>query len=188
MPDEIVLTVDEFDEIIQPSTRAQAVASYCWRRASGGIVFDPQRDLILSHRRSDEKDERPGVWVSTFGGKVRDGEGVADAARRELSEEFGLQIIDADLHFVRKERAVSRFQFEYLHVVLIDSQNATVIPDHTEVAEYAWIPGDDLLRKINEQDWFKYGYELALLEFARRQGVKASESHMRADGGAIQAI
>ncbi len=48
-----------------------------------------------------------------------------------------------------------------------------IIPDLTEVAEFGWLPGDDLLGKLGEQAWFGHGYELALLEFARRSGAKA---------------
>lgn len=99
---------------------------------------------------------------------MRSAENVANAARRELSEEFGLQIVEGELHFVRKEKVGSRFRFEYLHVVFIDSQDTTISPDRNEVVEFAWIAGNDLQRKITEADWFAYGYELALLEFARQ--------------------
>lgn len=46
-----------------------------------------------------------------------------------------------------------------------------IIPDLTEVAEFGWLPGGDLLSKLGEQAWFGYGYELALL--ARPCGAKA---------------
>lgn len=48
-----------------------------------------------------------------------------------------------------------------------------IIPDITEVAEFGWLPGDDLLGKLGEQNSFGYDYELFLLEFARRCGAKA---------------
>ena len=56
------------------------------------VVFDSSMKKILLQKRSLEKDIQPGKWDSAVGGHVAAGESAEAAARRELTEELGVDI------------------------------------------------------------------------------------------------
>lgn len=172
MSEEVLLIVDDRNEVISSATRRDTVDTERWRRASGGVVLDLKHNLILCHQRSAQKDERPAVWVCTFGGKVRANEAVAQAGMRELSEEFGIVISEAELYLLETVRSAARHQFEYVHFVSVDCELTRIKPDVAEVACYEWVSISEIATKLARSDWFSYGYELEAIDAAREKHSK----------------
>lgn len=144
-----------------------------WRRASGGIVFEPRKKLVLCHRRSTTKDERPDLWVSTFGGKCRKHEQPDEAASRELLEEFGISSRSGSLRFLSKFKSFERRQFEYLFLVFVNADIAHINCDANEVAEYAWLSVPDVQFNLKRNKfWYAYGYEMEIL--AKAEAIPSS--------------
>jgi len=163
--EETILLVDSDDRPLAPGLRSAAVLQMSWRRTSGGVVVDDGLKWVLCHRRALTKDERPGLWVATFGGKSKAGEEPLATAKRELNEEFGLDLDSTSLLHRGKYRSDDRRQFEHLYVVKVDRIMYTIVPDRNEVDDFAWIPIHEVLEKIgNDPLWYNYGYERFLLE------------------------
>lgn len=93
---EQVEVVDLTGAVIDVVTRAAMRAGRLRHRCTYVLVVDDDERLIV-HRRAPWKDVWPGRWDVAFGGVVGVGEAWADAARRELAEEAG---VDADLREV----------------------------------------------------------------------------------------
>jgi len=53
------------------------------------LVFNRKGELFLQ-KRSETKDVAPGKWDTSVGGHVNPGEGLLQAAKREMQEELGL--------------------------------------------------------------------------------------------------
>lgn len=164
---EKILGVDSSDQPIASMERSEAVQMQHWRRASGGLVVDRSSQLLLCHQRSFSKDERPGLWVATFGGKNHPDEDPLSAAKRELFEEFGVEEPAVTIHFFDRIKSEERHQFEYLFIVFADAGNLKIEPDRTEVAALRWVPITEFLETIKtDENWYEYGYEGRMLTAA----------------------
>lgn len=91
--DELVEEVDGDGNVLRVVTRAEMRAGHLRHRCVF-IAVKATDGRLLVHRRSDDKDVWPGYWDIAAGGVVGVGEAAADAARRELAEELG---VDAEL-------------------------------------------------------------------------------------------
>lgn len=87
--DELVDVVDADDRVVATVPRRRMRAERLRHRAVY-VVVNSSAGALLVHRRSDAKDLWPGRWDVCVGGVVAAGEGWADAARRELAEEVGV--------------------------------------------------------------------------------------------------
>jgi isopentenyl-diphosphate delta-isomerase len=85
-PDGAVLGV-----VTRPEMRARQLRHRCVYLL---VVHDGR---LLVHRRADDKDIWPGRWDVAAGGVVAAGEEWDDAARRELAEELGIDVVPAPL-------------------------------------------------------------------------------------------
>ncbi len=88
---EIVDIVNENNEVIGTSSRADMRMKNLPHRASYAFVRDPA-GYFLVQKRSAFKDYCPGYWDPTPGGVVSAGETPAETNRREVSEEMGIAV------------------------------------------------------------------------------------------------
>jgi 16S rRNA (adenine1518-N6/adenine1519-N6)-dimethyltransferase len=86
---EIFDVVDELDQVVHQSTRAEIHAQGLLHRAVHIFVFNKRKDLLLQ-LRSMLKDKHPGVWDSSAAGHLDTDEDYATCAVRELHEELGI--------------------------------------------------------------------------------------------------
>jgi 8-oxo-dGTP pyrophosphatase MutT (NUDIX family) len=122
-------------------TRAEARArgAAARHRACYVAVLTSAGELVV-HRRADWKDVYPGWWDVCFGGVLGAGEAWADAARRELAEEAG---IDADLVELGRTSWSAPDTNLNARVYLARSDGPFTCPDG-EVVEVATVPLDQL--------------------------------------------
>lgn len=59
---------------------------------------------ILLQKRAYNKKNFPGLWDISVGGLVSSGESLIDAAKKEVSEEIGLEVNEEDLEFFATTR------------------------------------------------------------------------------------
>ena len=169
MNNEMLTIVDELNQPIYEAHRNLAIKDALWRRAAGGIVYDPFLAKILCHKRSKTKDERPDFWVATFGGKVGANESVFHAASRELFEEFGIIQKDIFCIFFGLEKSIKRKQFEYIFIILVDSTKIQINPDINEVSETHWIDSSKCIKRLKSSShWYAYGYEANAIRLLRK--------------------
>ncbi|MBT8040241.1 MAG: NUDIX domain-containing protein [Xanthomonadales bacterium] len=82
--------VDENDTVIGLERRGVIHARGLMHRSAQILVFNSKGNLFLQ-KRSTTKDEFPGLWDSSAAGHVNPGESYEDCARRELTEELGIE-------------------------------------------------------------------------------------------------
>ena len=79
--------------------RKQVHADGDWHRAVHIWLYSSQGNLVLQ-KRSDSKDTFPGRWDVSVGGHVTSGDTVMQTALKEVEEELGLGIEEAELEYL----------------------------------------------------------------------------------------
>lgn len=105
---EPVEVVDDGGSVVGVTTRADMRARNLWHRSSYVAVVRPPGSAggdgdggeggegarLVVHQRAGWKDVYPSFWDLAFGGVCGVGESAASSARRELSEEAGIDAVD----------------------------------------------------------------------------------------------
>lgn len=118
---ELVEWLDDDGGVIDVVPRSRMRAENLLHR-SVAIIVQSTDGRLLVHQRSATKDLRPSWWDISAGGVVSAGEGVGDAAVRELVEELGIDVTAAcaDLAWLATDRfdgVDSREVCDLFHVV-----------------------------------------------------------------------
>lgn len=144
-------------------------------RAFSVFVFDDQGRTMLQ-RRADSKYHFAGLWTNTACGHPRPGETAAEAGRRRLAEEMGL---DADLSpagtftYKADDPSSGLTEHELDHVLVAQlSREPNLNP--AEAQDWRWITFDELERELMSSPesftpWFPLAWERAkpLIESSR---------------------
>lgn len=113
-------------------------------QAAGGVVLDPRGRVAVVRQRAR-------TW-SFPKGHVEDGEGVLDAARREIHEECGL----ADLELVRELGSYSRLALRHglperktITLFLFRSPEVALRPRDPANPEARWVTAESVARTLS---------------------------------------
>lgn len=82
-------------------------------------LFNSRGELYLQ-RRPAWKDIQPGRWDTAVGGHVSCGESVAEALRREVSEELGVTDFEPERIAVYPFRSEREYELVYVHRAVYD--------------------------------------------------------------------
>jgi 8-oxo-dGTP pyrophosphatase MutT (NUDIX family) len=164
MNKEMVFIVDENNNPLEPQPRDVMIRDNLWCRVASIVVIDSESNMVLCQKRSETKDQRPGLWVVEFGGKAEPEENCLITAQRELFEESGIECETSELTFSGLEKSVERHQFAYCYY--LNRPNTTnVSPDPREVSAIQWLPVRDAISNLeNNPEWYSYGNDLKILQ------------------------
>lgn len=165
MRSELVFIVDEDNRPLAPQPRNVMIAKQLWCRSSSVAVVDLKNRKVLCQRRSDNKDERSGLWITEFGGKAEPGEEGIITAQRELKEEAGIQVPLDTLVFFELEKSNKQRQFASYYYLDCNAKTTVITPDPEEVAEVAWLSIYEAIEHLNhDPKWYSYGADIRLLQ------------------------
>jgi len=107
-------------------------------RGSKGLVFIG--DEVLVYRRDGKTDKFP-YFIDVPGGGRQDDESPFMTFKREVAEEFGLEISDKDLKYSRKYDSIEeKGKFGYFLVAKLSAEKAHDIHFGTEGSDYFLMP------------------------------------------------
>lgn len=104
--------VDEQDRVLGEAPRSEVHGDNSRHRAVHILIFNKKGEILLQ-KRTAWKDRHPLRWDSSAAGHVTAGEGYDEAARRELQEELGIDIV---LEKIGKLPASDRTDQEFIWV------------------------------------------------------------------------
>ena len=137
--------VDENDEVVGRERRGEVHARGLMHRSAQVLVFNAAGELFLQ-KRSEHKDEFPGLWDSSAAGHVDAGEDYIDCARRELAEELGITA-PVELQPLFRLPASADTGWEHCSVFRCHYDGPLRLDEH-EVAEGRWLSPEDTDRLV----------------------------------------
>lgn len=173
MNEEQVVLVNERDEAIGTMGKLRAHQEGALHRAFSVFLFDEQGRLLLQ-RRAPGKYHSAGLWTNTCCSHPRPGEAVADAARRRLMEEMG---IDADVEhrftFLYKTSFDNGLHEHELDHVLFGAFSGEPMPAADEADAWSYVHPDALEADLSAHPerytvWLRECWSRVRAELARK--------------------
>jgi isopentenyl-diphosphate delta-isomerase len=147
---EMVILVDEHDREIGIAPKLDAhVDPPRLHRAFSVFVFDDACRMLLQ-KRARSKYHFGGLWTNACCSHPRPGETTADAARRRMREELGVDILLAEkFTFVYRagDMASGLVEWEFDHV-FTGVLEVDPVPNPAEVEDWRWIGETELTDEI----------------------------------------
>jgi mutator protein MutT len=103
-----------------------------------------QSRVLIIHRSKKDRAVQGLSWAFP-GGKIEKGETIEQALNREVKEEVGIELEDSTLVFAKVVPQTTILAL-YYHCPLSSEQK--VITNSQEVVDYAWVTGEEALRRF----------------------------------------
>jgi isopentenyl-diphosphate delta-isomerase type 1 len=152
------------DQVIGKATRQEIHQKKLMHRSIHILVFNSNNQIFLQ-KRSNTKDENPGIWDTSSAGHVDTGETYDECAERELWEE--LKIKEA-LKPLAKIRACTETYQEHVQVYFCKT-NASITINRNEISEgkyFNWATLPNLIQSKSEI--FTSSFKLILKKFSEK--------------------
>jgi len=159
--DDPVILVDADDVAVGTAGKLDAHRRGLKHRAISALVHNSAGEMLLQ-RRATAKYHSGGLWTNACCSHPHPGESVADAARRRLQQEMGVNCpLKPLFRFAyRAEVPGGLIEDEIVHV-FGGQHDGPVEPDPAEVGEFKWIALRDLENDLRERPdaytvWFRH--------------------------------
>ena len=147
--------IDIYDEQTGKKTgktisKKEAHKNGTWHSSIHIIIIDTKKEKTLLQKRCADKDLYPNTWDIAVGGHISTGEDELISAKRELSEELGLNPDNYDIKYletVKESLTCNEYiSNEFVSIYLIESD--IYINDITlqkeEVSDIKWVTKEEL--------------------------------------------
>ena len=162
-----VILVDVKDVAVGTADKLDAHRRGLTHRAISVFIRNTDGALLLQ-RRADGKYHSSGLWANACCSHPLPAEDAADAARRRLSQEMGIDCALAPLFKTHYRAKVSDglIEDEFVHV-FGGRHDGPIDPDRAEVSEWKWISLPELERDMQTRP---NAYAPWFLHYMRRHG------------------
>jgi isopentenyl-diphosphate delta-isomerase len=147
--EEQVILVDEQDNPIGLMPKLEAHQKAVLHRAFSVFILNSKGELMLQ-QRAKHKYHSPGLWTNTCCSHQRQGETNIHAGMRRLQEEMGFTTdLKEIISFIYKapfDNGLTEHEFDH---VLIGHYEDSPIINHYEVADWKWMPLEDVKNDID---------------------------------------
>jgi isopentenyl-diphosphate delta-isomerase len=147
-PDEIFDVVDDRDQVIGRSTRAEVHRQGLKHRAVHVLVFNRRGEVFLQ-KRSMKKDTFPGAWDSSSSGHLDQGEDYDACAVRELREELGFVVTQPPARLFKLE-ACAATGWEFVWVYRCEAEGPFEL-NAAEIEAGGWFAPGEVTRWMAER-------------------------------------
>lgn len=163
---ELLFTVDELNNPIDPKSRDEVHKKGYWHRTTHIWVIN-KKQQVLCQKRSLLKDTNPGKWESFFGGHLAPEQEYLDGAFQELKEELGIDASQDKFHLFQIHKCESDNEFQGIYYIEWNGDIKNLKLEKEEVDQVKWFEISqlsELLVKKKSSNWTLWGYQKDLLQ------------------------
>lgn len=150
-------------------TKKEAHRIGLWHGAIHIWVISPDKKKILLQRRCADKALFPNMWDISVGGHISAGEDSLVSAKRELSEELGLD--DTKYNFEYVDRIKEKFEYEdilsnefvTIYKIVSDVDIESIILQKEEVSETRWFTKEEFNTLIHNGEIINHQEEYDMI-------------------------
>ena len=156
------------DQVIGKATRREIHQKQLIHRSIHILVFNSNKQIFLQ-KRSNTKDENPGIWDTSSAGHVDAGETYDECAERELWEELRIK---ESLKLLAKIKACKETYQEHVQVYVCKT-NASITINRNEISEgkyFDWATLPNIIQSNTEI--FTSSFKLILKRFTEKIPTK----------------
>jgi isopentenyldiphosphate isomerase len=140
-PEEWADLVDRNDHVIGRAPRSQVRRENLLHRGVAILCRNSRGDVYI-HRRTTTKDLFPGMYDMFVGGMVASGETYEDSARREMTEELGIES-SAPLEFLFSHLYEGPRNRAHIHIFRV-AWDGPIVHQPEEIDWGRWMPEGEL--------------------------------------------
>ena len=157
------------DQVIGKATRREIHQKQLIHRSIHILVFNSNKQIFLQ-KRSNTKDENPGIWDTSSAGHVDAGETYDECAERELWEELRIK---ESLKSLAKIKACKETYQEHVQVYVCKT-NSSITINRNEISEGKYFDWETLPNIIQSNpEIFTSSFKLILRKFAGKISPKS---------------
>ncbi len=151
-----------YNKLNKTMVRGGEVPDGCYRFVVHMCVFNTHDEMLIS-RRQDDKESYPGYWELSASGSKLSGESSEEAVKRELYEEIGMDLFDAEL----RPSLTAHFDtgFHDICIVEKDIPISQLNFQQEEVQDAKWASKEEILKMIDDDTFIPYRKSLVHLLF-----------------------
>ena len=165
--DELLFSVDENNNPIEPQPRSLSHQTGIWHRVSHVWITDGKGNL-LCQQRSMLKDSNPGCWEPFFGGHLAPGQEYLAGARSELQEELGIQAAPEEFRLWQVYKLTDFTEYEAVFALQWNGSLDSLAIEKEEVEKVEWRSIAEVRQATTNaanRTWTHCGYEPAFLDW-----------------------
>lgn len=155
--------VDILDEVTGEITgeiisKKEAHKTGAWHGSIHIWIISEDKKKILLQKRCADKDLFPNMWDISVGGHISVGEDSLVSAKRELSEELGIDLEEYDFQYVDKIKEKFEYadmlsnEFVTIYKIVSDIKIESLILQKEEVSEARWFTKKQFNRLIDFEE------------------------------------
>lgn len=155
-PEELLQCYDRNGLPTESRLRAEVkLIPYRWWYGVTRVWLVNDDGQLMCSKRSELLSGNPGKWQTYFGGHVGAGQTMRETALREIAEEAGLHLKDADLYLIDKGCDIENNLFFESYAVRFNGSSSDLIFSDGEIVEAKWIGMNEYwnLRSISPDEW-----------------------------------
>ena len=179
MEEENVILVNEKNEEIGTMPKMEAHEKAVLHRAFSVFIFNTENELMLQQRAA-HKYHSPLLWTNTCCSHQRVGETNIQAGKRRLMEEMGFVVeLKDSISFIYKAPFDNGLtEHEYDHVLIGSYNDAPVIINKEEVADWKWMPLEAVKQDIlNHPELYTEWFKIIFDKFYKHLNISKNESN-----------
>jgi isopentenyldiphosphate isomerase len=137
----------------QTMVRGDVIPEGCFHLVVESIIINRSKQVLIQ-KRHPEKKGYPGYWEFSCGGSATTGDSSLEAMKREIKEEIGIDLNEANVQDVLFN-TFNQSHYDF-YFITQDIDQADIIMQPEEVVDCKWVTFEEVMQLLKEEKFVPY--------------------------------